>query len=380
MSDNKIPPIPSFKPHSKAFEEGITGEHILRTAGIEFVASKPMPEGKFMLDDNDVDLYYPEATRNWEERKAEANAYMWDLHKKGYFVVLDEEANPVCYPTGTCGRCVACIVKQSLWMSGALGPMKVERRVRKEPIMMRNPMFNKVMSGGLRRGEYFNYAAFTSRTPYDSPRSNVLADALANMRDRSRIGLISLEQPSFFSHLYNKYLYRPQFTVYDTEVNADGIVRHFAKQFNHPGLVMSGQSLAKQVKDTPYLTIRDDGYFVGGKKVLNSVLGTIWFNLRGADKERFIKYHRFENQWFESPKLLSNQPREPWAEEAIDSMLYQRMYGKLPEVWIPSKHTWGVLNPNSVLRASMVHHEKMRARKRLQDANQPDSGRKKRGH
>lgn len=367
MSDNKIPPMPSFKPSPNAFEEGITGEHILCTAGIEFVASKSMPEGKLMLDDKDIELYYPEATRAWEERKAEANAYMWDLHKKGCFVVLDEEANPVCYPTGTCGRCVACIVKRDLLLSGALGPTWVDRRAPTIPIALGKQMRALGMSGGLRRGEYFNHAAFTTRLPYDRPRSNVLADALANIRDRSRIGLISLEQPSFFSHLYDRYLYRPRFTVYDTEVSADGIVRHFAKQFNHPGLVVSGHNLAKQVKHQPYLTVQGNVGYVGGKKILNSV-------------EHFIKYRRFENLWFESPKLLPNQPLEPWAEEAIDSMLYQRMYGKLPEVWIPSKHTWGVPNPNGVLRASMVHHEKMRARKRLQDANQPDSGRKKRGH
>lgn len=357
--------MPPFKPHSKAFEEGITGEHILRTAGIEFVASKPMPEGKFMLDDNDVDLYYPEAMRNWEEIKAEANAYMFERSRQGFFVVIDDEGNAVCYPAGTCGRCITCIIKQSLLINGALGPMKVERRVRKGPIMMRNPMLNKVMSGGLRPGEYFNYAAFTSRTPYDSPRSNVLADALANIRDRSRIGLISLEQSSFFSHLYNRYLYRPQFTVYDTEVDTDGNVRHFAKQFNHPGLVVSGQSLAKQVKHQPYLTVQGGVGYVGGKKVLNSVLGNIWLNLRGADKERFLSYQRLDNQWNE---ILPDQPREPWAEEAIDKMLYQRMYSRPPEVWLLGMHKWNVL---------AVHHEKMRARKRLQDANKLDVGKKR---
>lgn len=364
MSDKKIPPMPVFRPHPNAIdlmayykevmagrvkgnialtidsilgskspnrgymygfdsagkpmyrdsdtqspvtEEGIMGEHMMRAAGIEFVAGKPIPEGKHMYEDNDIDLYYPEATI---------------------------------------------------------------------PIALGKQMRGLGMSGGLRRGEYFNHAAFTTRTPYDRPRSNILADALTNLKDRSRIGLISLEQPSFFDRLRSMY-YRPQFTVYDTEVSADGIVRHFAKQFNHPGLVVSGQSLAKQVKDTPYLTIRDDGYFVGGKKVLNSVLGTIWLNLKGADKERFVKYHRFEGTWVESPKLLPNQPREPWAEEAIDSMLYQRMYGKLPEIWLPSKHAWGVLNPNGVLCASMVHYEKMRARKRLQDANKLDMGKKR---
>ncbi|MNG47023.1 hypothetical protein D3C79_48900 [compost metagenome] len=377
MSDKKIPPMPVFRPHPNAVdlmayykevmagrvkgnialtidsilgskspnrgymygfdsagkpmyrdsgtqppvtEEGIMGEHMMRTAGIEFVAGKPILEGKHMYEDNDIDLYYPEAAI---------------------------------------------------------------------PIALGKQMRGLGMSGGLRRGEYFNHAAFTTRTPYDRPRSNVLADALTNLKNHSRIGLISLETPSFFDRL-RETCYQPSFSVYDTEVDVDGNVCHFVKQFKHPGWVTTGRQIAEHVGAEPLLTIIGGDAYVGGKPVvgiynIHYVQDEKKFYVRGADYCRLIgqfgAYGQISRYDYDPMYLkpLPSQPREQWAEDAIDSMIYQRMYGTLPKIWNPGRKEWGVLRPNGVLQGTMVYYEKMRARKRLQDANQPDTGRKKRG-
>jgi len=374
---------------SPVTEEGIMGEHMMRTAGIEFVAAKPILEGKHMYEDNDIDLYYPEATCAWEKRKAEANAYMFDLQRKGVFVVINEDGNPVCYPSGSCGRCISCIVKRDLMLSGVLGSTQVERRAPTIPIALGKQMRGLGMSGGLRRGEYFNHAAFTTRTPYDRPRSNVLADALTSLKNHSRIGLISLETPSFFDQIRGMR-YQPSFSVYDTEVDVDGNVHHFVKEFKHPGWVTTGRAIAKHSRHEPLLTIIGGDGYVGGKPVVG--IYNIRYDqhenkyyMRGGDYYSRIGQYGARgqiSQYSYSPmylKLLPSQPREQWAEEAIDSMIYQRMYGTLPKIWNPGRKEWGVLRPNGVLQGTMVYYEKMRARKRLQDANQLDTGRKKRG-
>ena len=236
------------------------------------------------------------------------------------------------------------------------------------------------MSGGLRRGEYFNHAAFTTRTPYDRPRSNVLADALTNLKNHSRIGLISLETPSFFDQIRGMR-YQPSFSVYDTEVDVDGNVHHFVKEFKHPGWVTTGRAIAKHSRDEPLLTIIGGDGYVGGKPVVgihnirySHELNRYLVGSYGARGE--ISDYYYTPMYL---KPLPSQALEPWAEEAIDSMLYQRMYGTLPKVWNATRREWGVLRPNGVLQGTMVHYEKMRARKRLQEANQMDTGRKKRG-
>jgi len=357
MSDKKIPPMPVFRPHPNAID--------LMAYYKEVMAGRV--KGNIALTIDSI-----------LESKSPNRGYMYGFDSAGKPMYRDSDTQSPVTEEGILGE----HMMRTAGIEFVAGKSTI-------PIALGKQMRGLSMSGGLRRGEYFNHAAFTTRTPYDRPRSNVLADALANLKNHSRIGLISLETPSFFDQIRGMR-YRPSFSVYDTDVDVDGNVRHFVKQFRHPGWVTTGRAIAKRSSHEPFLTIQGSDGYVGGKRVVSI------YNIR-YDHSKNIYYfgkgdyysrigqsgaygqisHYTYNPMYLKP--LPSQPLEPWAEEAIDSMLYQRMYGTLPKVWNATRREWGVLRPNGVLQGTMVHYEKMRARKRLQEANQMDTGRKKRG-
>lgn len=358
MSDKKIPPIPPFRPHPRALD--------LMAYYKDVMAGRTKGGLSYTLDS---------ITRS----KSPSRSYMYGFDSAGKPMYRDNDEQPPITEEGVLGEHMLRTDDIEFVASKSTIPIALGKQMRALG-----------MSGGLRRGEYFNHAAFTTRLPYGRPRSSVLADALANLKNLSRIGMISLERPSFFDQIRGMR-YQPSFSVYDTEVDVDGNVRHFVKQFKHPGWVTTGRIIAKHSTHEPFLTVIGNDGYVGGKPVV----GIYNFRYDHHTGKYYVRdgnyYSRIGQygargqitQYLYNPmylKPLPSQPLEPWAEEAIDSMLYQRMYGTLPKVWNVTRKEWGVLRPNGVLESTMVHYEKMRARKHLQDANQMDTGRKKRGY
>lgn len=248
-----------------------------------------------------------------------------------------------------------------------------------------------ITGGGFRRGELAMISAGVPN-PLNRFKSNWLANYLSDfvargpkpVDERSILQLFAEPEVTgndFYHRL--RSLVNAGLSIHTVRIpggtRPEKIVRYTGAT-DHSSPPPSVQDLERFNDKSPFIEIKDRGIWVGGKKICTMPFTiqdmmfdsiTERYRMRG----RYGAYGQFDARDYEHATKYLSPTREDWAEEAIDRLIYNRVYG-VPHQMVKNgsyiaDQLWGLRNSN-------VQFVKQQARERLRAASNPE--RQKRGY
>lgn len=359
-----------------------------------------------------------------------------------YTMLTDENGQPTCAGRG-CGRCASCYDRQlSTGVDSYTDPLQfgwkhdgeviyfIPRQLgkgRSHPQLDITPPrdyqrgfiagdieidlhkkhcygFHGLLNGGFKRGEVSLFSALGSVGHTYHPRTSILADLVrAAVLDKKKVISVAMED--------SPYLYKDS-NVLEFKGGRRSLRKISRTRFLDNSIIkpISSKAMEKFEENKTYITLEFGDLYVGGFRIHHvgwrygrvnlgangfsdwlansknsgfsgATMGGDYYNLYGRRNNVYTN-----DQFVQEPHGVGFSKRESWAEEAIDRLIYLRLYGDVTApVWNERLGRWISLQPTGKLATTLnysfgarVYAEKMAARDRLYKATNPE--RSKRGY